>query len=84
VTKVPSSRRCSCSYVPTIHRPPWIVACVPRPVAIIAGVPVPIASVKAFAPESVVLTVAFVVASLLMLLGRRRSTPESSLGGPSS
>lgn len=43
-----------------------------------------VAGVKAFAPESVVLTVAFVVASLLMLLGRRRSTPESSLGGPSS
>ena len=33
-----------------------------------------VAGVKAFAPESVVLTVAFIIAALLMLLGGRRST----------
>jgi hypothetical protein len=37
-----------------------------------------VAGVKAFAPESVVLTMAFVVAALLMLLGGGRSTPEAS------
>lgn len=36
-----------------------------------------VAGVKALAPESVALTVAFVIAALLMLLGRRRSTRET-------
>lgn len=42
-----------------------------------------VAGVKAFAPESVVLTIAFVIAALLMLLGRRSTAARRGTRSPS-